>query len=248
MARFTENSRKSKRDRRLGLLEEDEIEKQVMFWIKRAQKSAEGTENMERDRVQLNLQVNKEGVLECRGRIQGQYPIYLPDCHAITAKIVNEEHLKTLHGGIGATMTQVREHYWVPRLRRLVRKVIKSCNGCYRFRAKAYATPPPGKLPVDRTEGSEAFEVVGVDFAGPLKYRKSKKQEGKAYLIVYTCSLTLALHVEVLTTMETTEFLGSLKRFIARRGRPKEDLLGQWWNVRCSSQVASNRNEGRACE
>ena len=69
MARFTENARKSKRDKRLGPLEEDEIGKQVMFWIKRAQKSAEGTENMERDRVQLNLQVNKEGVLECRGRI-----------------------------------------------------------------------------------------------------------------------------------------------------------------------------------
>ena len=175
---------------------------------------------MERDRVQLNLQV--KGVLECRGRIQEQYLIYLPDCHAITAKIVNEEHLKTLHGGIGATMTQVREHYWVPRLRRLGKKVIKSCNGCYRFRAKAYATPPPGKLPVDRTEGSEAFEVVGVDFAGQLKYRKSKKQEGKAYLIVYACSLTRALHLEVLTTMETTEFLGSLKRFIACRGRPKK--------------------------
>ena len=99
-------------------------------------------------------------------------------------------------------MTPVRKHYWVPRLRRLVRNVIKSCNGYYRFQAKAYATPPllaPGKLPVDHTEGSEAFEVVGVDFAGPLKYRKSKKQEGKAYLIVYARSLTCALHLEVLT-------------------------------------------------
>ena len=108
------------------------------------------------------------------------------------------------------------------RLRRRVRKVIKSCNGCYWFRAKAYATPPPGKLPIDRTESSEAFEVVGVDFAGPLKYRKSKKQERKAYLIVYAYSLSRALHLEVLTTMETTEFLGSLKRFITRRGRPKK--------------------------
>ena len=115
-------------------------------------------------------------------------------------------------------MTQVREHYWVPRLRRLVRKVIKSCNGCYRFRVKAYTTPPPAKLPVDCTEGSEAFEVLGVDFAGPLKYGKSKKQEGKAYLIVYACSLTCALHLKVLTTMETMEFLGSL----GRRGCPKK--------------------------
>ena len=224
ITRFAENARmkENKENRRCGPLEEGEIEKQVKFWIKRAQRSAEGTENLERDRMQLNLQLNSEGLLECRGRIQGQYPIYLPDCHAITAKIVNEGHLRTLHGGIGATMTQVRECYWVPRLRRLARKVIKSCKGCRRFRAKAFAAPPPGKLPIDRTEGSEAFEVVGVDFAGPLKYRKSKKQEGKAYLIVYSCSLTRALHLEVLTSMETTEFIGSLKRFIARRGRPKK--------------------------
>lgn len=61
-----------------------------------------------------------------------------------------------------------------------------------------------------------------MDFAGPIKYRKSKKQEGKAYLVVYACSLTQALYVEVLTSMETTEFLQSLKRLIACRGRPKK--------------------------
>ena len=131
-----------------------------MLWVKRAQESVEGTEELEKDRMQLNLQPNDEGVLECR--VQGQYPIYLPDSHEFTAKIVSEAHLKTMHGGIGATMMQVRESYWVPRLRRLARKVLKSCNGCYRFQAKAFAAPPPDKLPTDRTEGSEAFEVVGV--------------------------------------------------------------------------------------
>ena len=211
IARFADNARKSKKNRLSGPLTTGEIEKQVMWWVKRAQESVQCTEVFAKDRMQLNLQPNDEGVLECRGRIQGQYPIYLPDCHEFTAKVVSEAHLKTMHGGIGATMTQVRERYWVPRLRRLVRKITKSCNGCYRFQAKAFAAPPPGKLPTDRTEGSEAFEVVGVDFAGPLKYRKSKSQEGKAYLIVYACSLTRALHIEVLTTMETTEFLGSLK-------------------------------------
>ena len=30
------------------------------------------------------------------------------------------------------------------------------------------ATPPPGLLPIDRTEGSTPFEVIGVDFAGPI--------------------------------------------------------------------------------
>lgn len=41
-------------------------------------------------------------------------------------------------------------------------------------------------------------------------------------MVVYACSLTRALYLEVLTCMETPEFLQSLKRLIARRGRPKK--------------------------
>ena len=45
--------------------------------------------------------------------------------------------------------------------------------------------------------------------------------ERKAHLLLYGCSLTRAVHLEVLKSMETSEFIPSLKRFIARRGRPK---------------------------
>ena len=44
--------------------------------------------------------------------------------------------------------------------------------------------------------------------------------EGKAYLVLYACSLSRALHLEVLPNLETSTFLGSFKRLIARRGRP----------------------------
>ena len=47
------------------------------------------------------------------------------------------------------------------------------------------------------------------------------KAERKAYLLLYGCSLTRAIHLEVLKSMETPEFITSLKRFIARRGRSK---------------------------
>ena len=82
---------------------------------------------------------------------------------------------------------------------------------------------PPGKLPKDRSEGTAAFQVVGVDFAGPPRYRKGKKNEGKACIVLYACSLTRGIYVELLPSMETMEFMNSLKRFIARRGRP--DIL-----------------------
>ena len=159
--------------------------------------------------------------MECRGRIQGEYPTYLPDTHQFTHKVVEEAHLVTLHGGVGLTMTKVRSRYWVPRLRRLVRKVRKSCHGCKRFTATAYATPPPGILPTTRTQGITPYQVIGVDYAGPLQYRVSKQKEGKAYVLLYSCSLTRGIYMELLPTLEMTDFLLSLKRFVARRGRPE---------------------------
>ena len=67
-----------------------------------------------------------------------------------------------------------------------------------------------------------ALEVIGIDFAGPIKYRIRAKTEGKAYLALYACSLTRGLFLEVLPNLATSEFLRSLKRLIARRGRPKK--------------------------
>ena len=91
--------------------------------------------------------------------------------------------------------------------------------GRRRYQAIAYASPPPGPLPADRTKAGNPFEVTGCDFTGPLKYGIQPKVEGKAYLVLYASSLSRALYLEVLPSLETSEFLSSLKRFIARRGR-----------------------------
>ena len=112
-------------------------------------------------------------------------------------------------------------------------KLRGSCHGCKRFRAKAYQAPPPVSLPETRTQGSTPFQAVEVDFAGPIRYRLSTKKESKAYLylylslylylysVLYGCSLTRAVHLDLVKSLETTEFLASLKRFIARRRRPE---------------------------
>jgi len=117
-------------------------------------------------------------------------------------------------------MAKIREEHWIPCLRHLAKKVIKQCHACKRFQAVALAAPPPGLLPPETTEGSSPFEFVGLDFAGPIKNRKSLQAEGKAYLAVYACSLMRALCPEVLPNLETTTFKASLKRFVARQGRP----------------------------
>ena len=75
-------------------------------------------------------------------------------------------------------------------------------------------------MPSDLTLGGAAFEVIGTDFAGPIYHKLSQKREGKAYLVIFSCSLTRAVHLELVPYLETSTFLPCLKRLIARRGRP----------------------------
>ena len=198
-----------------------EIENQTIWWIKRVQQEAVNNGEIESVKLMLNLQPNDAGVLECRGRIAGEYPIFLPENSTFTRKVVEQAHLTTLHGGVASTMARVRERYWVPKLRRTVKKIRSDCFGCVKFRSQAYLNPPSGNLPATRTEGSAPFQVLGVDFAGPIRYQSKAKAQKKAYLVLYGCSLTRAVHLEVLRSLEVEEFLPSLKRLIARRGRPE---------------------------
>ena len=47
---------------------------------------------------------------ECRGKIQGSYPIYLPlaPSAVLWEKLVQDAHMLTLHGRVGLTMALIR--------------------------------------------------------------------------------------------------------------------------------------------
>ncbi len=104
--------------------------------------------------------------------------------------------------------------------------------------------PPVGDLPEDRTKGEVPFQTIGVDYAGPIKYRQ-KKSERKAYILLYSCSLTRAVYLDLVPNLSTEEFIRSFKRLVARRGRPKKiysdngktfvaasKWVTMWWKMR----------------
>ena len=119
-------------------------------------------------------------------------------------KFAQQAHLVTLHGGVVLAMAKVREAYWVPRLCHLVKRARRNCWGCKRFRAHAYQSPPPGNLPSTRMQGCRPFQVIGVDFLGPICYQSKAKTESKAYLALYGCSLTRAVHLDLLKSLEAS--------------------------------------------
>ena len=67
------------------------------------------------------------------------------------SKIKQHPEIVWRHGGVGLIMTHIRKRYWIPKLRSLAKRQIKSCYGCRRFQATAIVNPPLGMLPKDRT-------------------------------------------------------------------------------------------------
>ena len=107
IARFVHNCRGDKK--LSGPLTTAEIGKVKQQWILRVQQRDRLMPHYEQTQKTLNLQTNSSGLLECRGRIQGKYPIYLPESAPFTRRLVQKAHHETLHGGVGLTMAAVRK-------------------------------------------------------------------------------------------------------------------------------------------
>lgn len=97
----------------------------------------------------------------------------------------------------------------------MAKRIIAACTTCKRFRVKAMQqiTAP---LPRDQITESPPFEIVGVDFAGPL-YVKTKSSVEKAYIALFTCAVTRAVHLVLVSDLSTEKFLLAFKRFISRQ-------------------------------
>ena len=76
-------------------------------------------------------------------------------------------------------------------------------------------------LPEDRTMPSNPpFTYTGVDCFGPFEVRR-RCTTAKRYGVLFTCLSIRAIHLEVVSSLDTGSFVNTLRRFIARRGQPK---------------------------
>ena len=180
--RFIDNCRKNKKS---GPLATAELVNQKKFYIKREQEKVVSGDRFEDDKKRLNLEKNYEGVYISKGRRQGFYPIYLPQDPVLSKKVIFEEHKRSLHGGVVMTMSHVKLLFWIPPLRRLSKSVVRNCYECKKF-SLPYHSPKTGPLPKDRSEKCFPFEVIGTDYVGPVYYKTKKKNELKAYILLFS--------------------------------------------------------------
>ena len=72
--------------------------------------------------------------------------------------------------------------------------------------------PPPPPLPECRVKEDFPFANTGVDFAGPLHV---KNPELKVWIVLYTCCVTRAVHLDLVPDMSTEAFVRNFQRFCA---------------------------------
>ena len=106
-----------------GPLTTVELEKKKHHLLKIAQEFCGNKTWFQEHKLILNLQRNTNDMYECRVRIQGDYPMYIPEYSLLVEKIVQEAHIRTINGEVSLTMAKVRKNYWIPKLRGLAKKI-----------------------------------------------------------------------------------------------------------------------------
>lgn len=177
----------------------------------------------------LNPFIDSLGLMRVGGRLQNsnlpfnqQHPIILPKKSNITRMIILKEHLRLKHAGQKLVLSTLNERYWLINANREIKAVLHKCLICFKLKARA-ATQLMGSLPLDRVKMSRPFQIVGTDYAGPFYVKQTRIRKPvitKAYIVIFICFTTKAIHIELASDMTTNTFLGCLKRFIARRNKP----------------------------
>lgn len=180
--------------------------------------------------LNLNPFLDSNGLIRVGGRIKNsnfsydkKFPLLLPKNHVLTRLIFNYFHIKLLHCGSQQLLANIREYYWPLSGRNLARETCHKCLKCFRVQPRTYH-PLMGDLISKRLKlGSPVFDNVGLDYAGPILIRDRKLRGSKlikAYICLFVCLTTRAIHLDLVTELTSNAFIAMLKRFIARRGKP----------------------------
>ena len=104
----------------------------------------------------------------------------------------------------------------------MIRDVTWSCLSCERVAGKP-CTQLLGQLPADRLKPGHVFDRLGVDYAGPVLIKSGYVRRPiitKAYMCVFVGFAIKAVHLKPVSELTSTAIIATLRRFIARHGKP----------------------------
>ena len=158
-------------------------------------------------------------------------PIIMPKS-IFAEKLALEVHQCRFHCSQKTTFNTLRQKYWFCGGFRYVKDIVRTRCKTPRCRFIKYCNPKMSPLPDIRIDNPEPWRNVGVDYLGPIICKHEcirdipnpekclHPKRFKIWMAVFTCLHTRAIHVEVVTSCSTMDFLIAFRRFVAQNGRP----------------------------
>ena len=231
----------------------EELKEAAQFLLKRAQRRSynediallatdpKKTVDKSSNLLPLNPFLDANGLLRVGGRLENstlsyfqKYPVILSPKDPLTILLLSSRHKTLCHCGPTLLSSSVSAEYYITGVKQLARTICKKCLTCRKIAAKAHQQLM-GQLPEARLSKAPAFTTTGIDFAGPFKLKTSQIRRAPTvdgFLCVFVCFSTKAIHLEAVTGLTTEAFLAALKRFVSRRGLPKDIYTDNGSNFR----------------
>lgn len=151
---------------------------------------------------------------------EAKFPIVLPKTHPSTFLLLDWYHRSYLHENNETVINEIRQRFHVPSLRTQLRKVARLCMHCKVKKAKPYV-PRMAPLPEARLSPfGRPFSFVRLDYFGPIQV-KIGRSLSKRWIALFTCLTIRAVHLEIVHSLSTTSCKMAIRRFLVRRGSPR---------------------------
>ena len=172
--------------------------------------------------------LDQHGDLRVGGRLRkthlplkSKHRLVLPKNHPVTDLIIADEHVTNGHVGPEHVLSNLRQRFWIVNGRIAVKSVLRKCFYCKVKRARQMY-PYMADLPKSRVAYQEPpFSNCGIDLFGPL-YIKQGRKRLKRWVALFTCLTVRCIHLEVVESPDTNDFINAFRRFTNRRGCPAE--------------------------
>ncbi|XP_055622750.1 uncharacterized protein LOC129766258 [Toxorhynchites rutilus septentrionalis] len=190
--------------------------------------------------IKVSPFLDDDGVLRARSRIDPKAefyefnfrnPIILPRQSHVGNLLIQKYHERYGHANVETVVNELRQRYYVPKLRSVVKKIVGRCMWCRVYRAKP-EEPPMAPLPQARVNPYvRPFTFTGLDYFGPLVVKRGRSNV-KRWVALFTCLTICAVHMEVAHTLSTESCKMAIRRFVARRGAPQQMFSDNGTNFR----------------
>jgi hypothetical protein len=195
----------------------------------------------ENEMASLRPAIAEDGLLRVHSRLKSathlpyamKCPIIVHKDHDLVRTYLLYLHIHVLQhtGGPTQLLAEAGKHLWIPRGRNLARRIVRNCQRCHRSTARTQeqemADLPDVRIAPGKSR-PRAFQSTGIDLCGPFftrrteaKTRATATNRNKRWIVVSTCAVFRAVHLDIVRKLNSVDILNFFTRFMARRGRPQ---------------------------